>query len=182
MPRVVASGSSGAIASAAISARSTSAQVQVRGPGIGPGEREQVVHEGAQPHRLAVDRIQRPADLRHAGVRLLADARHARADDRERRAELVARVGGELALALERGPDRDERARGVQLADGGGREQRQEAADQQHHQQDAERPQLRGPVADDLDDAGGCRSSPGAPSVARAADTGTDSTRTGLPW
>ena len=49
-------------------------QVQVRGAGIGPGEREEVVDERAEPDGLGVDCVEGPGDLGDPGVRLLARA------------------------------------------------------------------------------------------------------------
>ena len=57
------------------------------------------------------------ADLRDRLVAVAAQVGDAALDDRERRPQLVARVGGELALAAHRVADRDERAVGVQPPD-----------------------------------------------------------------
>ena len=85
----------------------------------------------------------------------------AAADDGQRRAKLVAGVGGELALAAEGGPlcgerlaDRDERATGVDRAEPEGDQDDDQAAREQDREHDLEGPDLGRPVLDDLDREG----------------------------
>ncbi len=66
---------------------------------IGPGEQQQILHDRGHVANLVIDILERGAD---PGDRLVAVARQvldAAPDDGQRRAQLVARIGGELALA-----------------------------------------------------------------------------------
>ena len=79
-------------------------------------------------------------------------------DHGERRAQLVAGVGGELALApqgrlapVDRGADRHERPAGVDPAGRDGEGQRGEAAEHEDGEERGEEPLLRDPLADHLD-------------------------------
>ena len=73
-------------------------QPQEVGP-LGLRERQQVVDEAAHPVQLVGDEGDRLAPL----LGVLAQQLEMAADDRDRRAQLVARVGDEVALAGERG-------------------------------------------------------------------------------
>ena len=73
-------------------------------------------------------------------------------DDRERRPELVARVGRELALAAERLADRDERAAGVERPTTSAPSTPSTLPASEHVEQDAEEPLLAGDVLDHLDE------------------------------
>ena len=125
---------------------------QVERPRIGPREQQQVVDERAEPDHLVVDAVERGRARRRVPIRLAAQLFDRAADDRQRRAQLVAGVGGEIALASEGVTDRDERPVGIDPADAERRGEDEQAAGDQHGQQDRQRPDLVRPVADDLDD------------------------------
>ena len=107
--------------SAAMSPRSTGSRVRRDRPRVGAGEEEEVLDERGQVADLGVDVVEglrsRPRRLAAVPAEMLDRA----PDDRQRRPQLVARVGGELALAAEgralldeRLADRDEGAAGVE--------------------------------------------------------------------
>ena len=114
---------------------------------IRAGEEQEVVHEQLHPRRAGVEVVQGPVHGRRivAAASQLGD-RGAR--DRERGPELVARVGGELALAPERLADRHQRAAGVDVAHRDRRREDGQAAAEQDDEQRAQGVHLRGPVAD----------------------------------
>ena len=88
---------------------------------------------------------------RHALVRVTLEMLDATAHDRQRRSQLVARVGGKLALSAQRLADGNEGAAGVEGAARDGERKCPQAADQEDHEERLEGPDVRRPVADDLD-------------------------------
>ena len=84
-------------------------RLQLHDARIGPGEQQQVADERGQMLDLVADVAQRLVGVADRLVAMALEVLDARSDDRERRPELVARVGRELALAAERLADRDER-------------------------------------------------------------------------
>ena len=88
---------------------------ELDGLGVGPGEEQQVRDEVLHPRRTGVQIFDRPVD-RGRVVAPAPQLRDRGPRDRERRPELVACVGGELALALERLADRHQRATRVHVA------------------------------------------------------------------
>ena len=85
---------------------------ELDGPRVAPGEQEQVLDERGQVVGLGGDVVDRRADLADRLVGVAPEVLGARPDDGQRRPQLVARVGGELALVAERVADRDERPAG----------------------------------------------------------------------
>ena len=75
-------------------------------------------------------------------------------DDGQRGAQLVARVGGELALAPERLADRHEGATGIQGPADHGQAECGHPADQQHGQELLQGAGIGGSVGNDLDHVG----------------------------
>ena len=129
------------------------------GPRVGTGEQQQVVDERGQPDHLGVDVVERPADARDRLVGMTPDELERAPDDCQRRPQLVARVGGELALAAQgqalgaqRFADRDECAPGVDRPEAERDEDDDRAADQQDPEDRVERLLLGGAVLDDLDE------------------------------
>ncbi len=126
--------------------------------GVGPGQQQEVVDHRRQVVDLVADVDQGGADGRDRFVAMAFEVVDARADDGQRRAQLVRGVGGELALALqgralgdERLADRDERPAGVGGAGAGRHEQGDHAADDEHGDEHGQRPHLGRPIADDLE-------------------------------
>ena len=90
------------------------------GARIGAGEQQQVLHDRGHVADLVVDVLERGADRADGRVAMSREVLDAAPDDRQRRPQLVAGVGRELALAAQRGPlvgqrfaDRDDRPAGV---------------------------------------------------------------------
>ena len=86
------------------------------GARIGAGEQQQVLDDRGHVADLVVDVLERRADRRDRLVAMPLEVLDAAPDDGQRRAQLVAGVGGELALAAQRDAlvgqrlaDRDER-------------------------------------------------------------------------
>ena len=107
------------------------------GAGVGAGEEQQVVDQRGQVLDLGVDVDEGVADLVHGSVAVLAQVVHGSPDHGQRRAQLVARVGGELALATERDAlagerfaDRHQRAARVDRAEADRHEHDHEATDE----------------------------------------------------
>ncbi len=69
-----------------------------RRPRIGPGKREQAVHEAGHPGGLGGDVGERLRPIDRGDVRMLRQELRVGPDGRERGAELVRRVGGEPSL------------------------------------------------------------------------------------
>ena len=130
--------------------------VQADRPGVRAGEEEQVVDQRRHLADLDVDVVEGLGRLRlAAGPAEMLDGA---ADHGERGAQLVARVGRELALAAQGGPlgiervaDRHEGPAGVDGAEGHGDEDHDSAAHDQHAQERVERLLLRRAVLDHLD-------------------------------
>jgi hypothetical protein len=126
--------------------------------GIGASEEQQVVDERREVTDLGIDVV----ECLGRGLRLAAIAAEmldGAPDDRQRRSQLMARVGGELALTAqgrplrdERFADRHERPSRVDPAEAH-RDEHDEAAAQEEHAEDrVERLLLRRAVLDDLDE------------------------------
>ena len=146
-------------ASAATSPSSTGWRVRSSAPEVGARQQQQVLHERGQVADLGVDVVERGADLGDRLVLVQPQVLDAGAHDGQRRPQLVAGVGRELALSperlalgVQRGPDGHQGARRVGGAEHARQHQRQDAATDQHLEQRLERVLLGGPVLDDLDD------------------------------
>ena len=72
--------------------------------GVRAGEQEQLVDEARQVVDLRSDVVERVADLRDGFVSMTPKVFDRCLDDRQRRPQLVAGIGGELALAPQGGP------------------------------------------------------------------------------
>ena len=152
-------------------------EVEVRGPGVGPSEREKIVDEGAQPDRLRIDGVQRagdsatrasgcwrtratPARITASGVRSswLVSA----ANSRWRRSE--ARMGTRARVAY-RDP--------IPVATASAT--RPPASSTSNRVESVRNSAVRSPIT--------WTTPVGAPAgPAPPVGTGTDRTRTGLPW
>jgi hypothetical protein len=131
--------------------------IEAHGARIRAGEEEQVVHERGEVLHLGIDVPEGVADLTDRARGVAAKMLDRAPDDRERGAQLVARVGRELALVPERGA-----LRGKRVADGHQRPARVDGAKAHRHEHDHEtaadehehealqRPDLGGAVLDDL--------------------------------
>ena len=157
-PRSAAGLASAVDPSATTSPRSTGIRSSSIAPGVGAREEQEVLDHRRHVADLVVDVLEGGADLAHRLGAMPLEVLDAAADDRERRAQLVAGIGGEVALATERHSlvrqrlaDRDERAAGVHGPEAEGHDDDHEAADEEHGEHDVERALLRGPVLDDLD-------------------------------
>ena len=102
-------------------------------------EQQQVLDDRGHVGHLVVDVDERGADLRDGLVAMPFEVVDAAPDDGQRRPQLVARVGGELALPAERDPlgrqrfaDRDERPAGVDGPEAEGDQDDEPAADDEH--------------------------------------------------
>ena len=73
--------------------------LQRHGPRIGAGEQQQVLDDRGHVADLVIDVLERRADRRDGLVAVPLEMLHAAPDDGQRRAQLVARIGRELALA-----------------------------------------------------------------------------------
>ncbi len=120
--------------------------------GVRARKEQEVVDEGVQPANLRVHVVERVAHLSHPPLAVTPEVLEAAADDRERRPELVAGVGGELALTPERVADGHERTLRVEPANAQGHGQDEEATEPKDREEDVERPHLRRALADDLHD------------------------------
>ena len=101
---------------------------------VGAGQQQQVLDDRGHVADLVVDVLERRADRRDRLVAMPLEVLDAAPDDRQRRPQLVAGVGRELALAAQRGAlvgqrfaDRDERPPGVDRPEPEGHEDHDEA-------------------------------------------------------
>lgn len=108
---------------------------------------------------LGLHVVERLTDLVHAPRPIPTQVGHAAPDDGERRSQLMARVGGELALATQRLADRHQGASGVQESERAGGDEHGEPASHQHDKQGSEGVPLDRAVLEDLDDVWLARSS-----------------------
>ena len=129
------------------------------GAGVGASQQEQVVDEPGELLDLGVDVGEGVPDLAHRAGGVPPQQLHRAPDDRQWGPQLVARVGRELALAPQRGAlgrervaDRHERAARVDRPEPRRHEDDHEPADHEHEHEALERPNLGGPVLDDLDE------------------------------
>ena len=132
--------------------------LQRHGPRIGAGEQQQVLDDRGHVADLVIDVLERGTDRRDRLVAVPLEVLDAAPDDGQRRAQLVARVGRELALASQRDAlvgqrlaDRDERPPRIDGPEPERHEDDDDPADEQDHEHHVERPLLGDPVADDLD-------------------------------
>ncbi len=99
--------------------------------GVRTGKQQQVVDEGGQVVDLRADVVECLADRMDGLVAMALEMLERAPNDRQRGAQLVARVSGELALATERQPLRDER-----FANGDQRPPRVDGAEADGHEDD----------------------------------------------
>src|SRR5664280_1220184 len=128
--------------------------IELDRPGVGPGEQEQRVDELSQVVRLGLHVVERLVLIGNGRGGVPQEMFDAPTDDSERRAQFVAGVGGELALAPERVADRDERPPRVDRPTPDGQAERGDSPDDQDDQQELQGSRFRGPVGDHLDDVG----------------------------
>ena len=118
----------------------------VQRPRVGARQEQQVLHQRGEVADLRVDVVERGAHLRDGLVLVQSQVLDAGADDGQRRPQLVARVGRELALApqclalrVQRRPDGHQGARRVGGTQHAREHQRQHATTDEHLEQRIER-------------------------------------------
>ncbi len=121
-------------------------------PRVGAGQQEQVADERGQVVHLGSHVRERVGLVGQLQLRVALEVLDSGLDDAQRRAQLVAGVGRELALAAERLADRNEGAGRVHPSADDGRRDGDEAADDEDDEQRIERALLGADVLGDLHD------------------------------
>ena len=126
-------------------------------PRIGAGEQQEVLDDRGHVADLVVDVGERVAHRRDRLVAVTLEVLDATPDHGQRRAQLMARIGRELALAPQRNAlvrqrlaDRDQRPSRVDGAEPECHEDDDDAAEKQDHEHHVECPLLGDPITDDL--------------------------------
>ena len=156
-PRSAAALTSAPAPSAAMSPRSTGRRVRLIAPESDRASRSRSSTRAVRLADLGIDVVEGLAGGRAVGP-VPPEMLDRAPDDGQRGPQLVARVGGELALAAERRallderlPDRDEGAAGIERPEPEGDEHDDDAAQEQHVADGIERLLLRGSILDHLD-------------------------------